>query len=1605
MSDAHWIRKQRERQPIVDHYAGYNFAKPEDVAIPATKGPPFEALGEPELAYECDDCGHISISYKAIRGHCNKQHQWRFGEDTPTNWTEVKVQSFFEGFNQKYFIVEKKSNLTEKDKDLPKDDQDDLAQLLLEFSEGRKEDAEKLAVVEKELEKSDNTGWWNLVQWHNHFGECNIKRIAHVSRMPDRQEPHLKQAVSVVNTLINGAVKGLSSLHDDTPFWLRTANSTNKIENRPMVQLQNVESLDRYVGYWARFICYCLRIAEVKGLVGGDSASDEANAADENVAQLRDSLQLLKFNAEQEQRLRDMWESLLAKENENIQILKIKALSVSFILQSVKGVDHFDSPLVHFAAVLGIDEEGIRLRKGEECSFILAGYLYCIRVLFVEHTLPAATRAEQTDVDIDRFLELRGKFLIAGAYCPTGFIIRWLGYGKTISMQSGNSPSVTWSRSGEGDVLYFHGKPLAMSRFRGAIYDMIRDAEDILWRDLMWSDDWERFEIDLDSISDDLSSVQRSESFVTREVNRLRDKVEWMAERMMRAKKSRRLRVNQQWRMTKVREYGHRIRDFLELLMVLIHICSGQPARGEEITPIRHRNGLLQERNIFVIDGQVMFVTRYHKSQALFGRPKVIPRFMPWRIGQLVAIYLAYVQGFKEDLDQQTNGPRRSDHMFYDKHGSWSTEHLTKVLHRETAIRMELKLGTLDYRHVAISIGRKYIGPGFMRELKISDAMEEEGTDVIGEQIETAFNLQSAHQGSAAMRYGVRGDIIHSLTEESLLVFGELSDKLHQFFGLHSRRPQITKHVRGPSDGMQLVLSPKKVRSSAASGTEGSMKSEIMSSPMPLMVVPAWMSTHSPNTGVLDISRVPNYTEGEVTQALQKALGTDNVTYRSAEQERALQAVLNHESPVVVVLPTGGGKSLTFMGPACLPQAGVTIVVAPFRALESNIISRCEEKGIECLKWTFGEHRFASVVVVSADRAASEQFITYASRLNDPKRKLLRRVVIDECHLTYSASNYRVRLNHLCHLRVLNCPTILLTATLPPVSVPELMDVMRIGHPVIIRACTARVNIQYMVQRCSTGHHVMVACEMAQRRRIGLKRGIFYCKSRDLAEELAIALRAAGFDDSRHYHSTSEAKDEAIATWLAAGGFITATGALGTGVDFPGIVYIVHVGVPYGMIDFAQESGRGGRNGEAVTSIVLLEERESTRLEKMDAAAMTTDEFFMRQFIQGKECRRLALGQYLDGMAKTCSDLGGLQCDRCGEGIVDWHHGEKKEAVEVRAFEQMLDEAQRHCGFCWVLEGADKAEHRSDRCPGERAEVSIAHSERLRGLIRVHKHCRVCWRCGISQRICDGAEKKRSCRWNGVAAVLWLAWYHSGTAIEEGGFRGSDLEEYARWLGFRAEEKIQGVVVSNGMRMLWTQAQRRQARGISRLRGFEEKEKTIEVVQESVEETNMVGGTGDGVVMDRRDRRDRIIAWLSKHCIYCEITGRFYNSAQHWHKTCRKSQAMADGCEYDSTLRWQAEMDELRNGQCWSCKEVIDHCGVRDSMVITCEYGDIMVPVIYLLYQRGWLEKWMNQKGYIVGAEIVHLQRWLSEDRRKGGSKRSRVVEAFEAYAMEFDRA
>jgi hypothetical protein len=221
------------------------------VKLPDPGGPPFAALGKPLDGFQCDDCDHIVVSLDSMQKHC-KIHGWFYSKTDPIHWKKVKVQTFFGVGFQRYFTVASE-DCQEEDVSAPdstasvNEAEDELKEFLQEMKVGREKDAERKKILDSAMEKMDNTGWWNHTRWLDHFGDRHLGNIAHASRLPDREERELLDGEQIIISMIKSAVDGLSLLHDDTPNWLRTANSTSLVENRPMVRLQNVESLDTYI--------------------------------------------------------------------------------------------------------------------------------------------------------------------------------------------------------------------------------------------------------------------------------------------------------------------------------------------------------------------------------------------------------------------------------------------------------------------------------------------------------------------------------------------------------------------------------------------------------------------------------------------------------------------------------------------------------------------------------------------------------------------------------------------------------------------------------------------------------------------------------------------------------------------------------------------------------------------------------------------------------------------------------------------------------------------------------------------------------------------------------------------------------------------------------------------------------------------------------------------------------------------------------------------------------------------------------------------------------------------------------------------------------------
>jgi superfamily II DNA helicase RecQ len=119
--------------------------------------------------------------------------------------------------------------------------------------------------------------------------------------------------------------------------------------------------------------------------------------------------------------------------------------------------------------------------------------------------------------------------------------------------------------------------------------------------------------------------------------------------------------------------------------------------------------------------------------------------------------------------------------------------------------------------------------------------------------------------------------------------------------------------------------------------------------------------------------------EDELKRAMQKVLRYDNVIFRSEEQREALYMIVsgNQTTPLVVVLPTGEGKSLLFIAPAYLIDPGVTIVVVLYRVLLDNLLKTVKDAGIDCIEYRPREQNPAMLVFVSTDFAKGSQFLSY----------------------------------------------------------------------------------------------------------------------------------------------------------------------------------------------------------------------------------------------------------------------------------------------------------------------------------------------------------------------------------------------------------------------------------------------------------------------------------------------------------------------------------------------------------------------------------------------------------------------------------------------------
>jgi ATP-dependent DNA helicase RecQ len=304
------------------------------------------------------------------------------------------------------------------------------------------------------------------------------------------------------------------------------------------------------------------------------------------------------------------------------------------------------------------------------------------------------------------------------------------------------------------------------------------------------------------------------------------------------------------------------------------------------------------------------------------------------------------------------------------------------------------------------------------------------------------------------------------------------------------------------------------------------------------------------------------------------------------------------------LMPTGGGKSITFQVPA-LAREGICLVITPLIALMKDQVNRlnsldirslaihsgmsAEEIDIALENSIYGDYKF---LYISPERIATRIFQTRLPRLN------LNLVAVDEAHcISQWGYDFRPSYLKIASIRDLisdKVPFLALTASATPAVIEDILQKLEFREKNVLRTSFERKNISYLVRRVEDkGTYLIKTLHKVK------GSGIVYVRSRKRSKEVAELLVANGISaDFYHAGLPQELRDKKQSAWTTGETrVIVATNAFGMGIDKAEVRFVIHWDMPESIEDYFQESGRAGRDNKPAYAVLLYSPSDKTRLE------------------------------------------------------------------------------------------------------------------------------------------------------------------------------------------------------------------------------------------------------------------------------------------------------------------------------------------------------------------------------------------------------------------------
>lgn len=412
-----------------------------------------------------------------------------------------------------------------------------------------------------------------------------------------------------------------------------------------------------------------------------------------------------------------------------------------------------------------------------------------------------------------------------------------------------------------------------------------------------------------------------------------------------------------------------------------------------------------------------------------------------------------------------------------------------------------------------------------------------------------------------------------------------------------------------------------------------------------------------------------------IHQVLKRYWGYDN--FRPL-QEEIINSILSNRD-TVGLMPTGGGKSITFQVPA-LAQDGICIVITPLISLMKDQVDNLRaldikaayihsgmtrhEMNITLDNSLYGNYKF---LYVSPERLKNYTFIEML------KRMTVSMVVVDEAHcISQWGYDFRPSYMNIADIRKIKpeIPILALTATATKEVVEDIKVRLDLKDAAVFTMSFMRKNISYVVRE--TENKIAEIAHILSRVKGS---SIVYVRNRKRTREIAVELQKYGYT-VEFFHAGVNVKDKNYRQQLWKDGtyrVIVATNAFGMGIDKPDVRTVIHFDLPNSPEEYYQEAGRAGRDGEKSYAIILYNANDKTKLIKRISNSFPSKDYIKQVYNAVCDYMVVAVGSG-EGEIKEFNLA--IFCDIFKLPIIDTHSALK--IIEL-------------CGYIEYVESVDTA--------------------------------------------------------------------------------------------------------------------------------------------------------------------------------------------------------------------------------------------------------------------------------------------------------------------------